>query len=137
MANKLTKKENFGAIAQILEGLGRTDLVAVMNHEIELLDKKASKAKMTKTQTANVATKDLIIKELCRLAKPVTITELLNASAELNTAVNGSNQKASALMTQLKNDGKVVRNQEGKKAVFTVAVDIEDFDVDAEDEDAE
>ena len=123
MANvkKVTKKENFGEIAKILEGLGREDLVAVMNHEIELLDKKANSGKMTKTQEANVAIKDLIVKELTRLAKPVTITDLLGASDELAKATGNSNQKVSALMTQLKNDKIVVRAEDGKKAVFSIA----------------
>ena len=118
---KVTKKENFGEIAEILIGLGREDLANVMKHEIELLEKKANSGKLTKTQEENIAIKDLIIKELVRLAKPVSITDLLNASEELATVTGNSNQKVSALMTQLKNDQKVVRTTEGKKAVFTIA----------------
>lgn len=121
MATKITKKDNFKTIAGILEGLGRTDLVEVMNHEIELLDKKRASGKMTKTQTENVAIKELIIAELVRLAKPVTITELISESEELTNMTNGSNQKVSALMTQLKNENLVVRTQEGKKALFSIA----------------
>ena len=118
---KVTKKENFGEIAEILIGVGREDLADVMKHEIDLLNKKANSGKLTKTQEENIAIKDLIIKELVRLAKPVSITDLLNASEELATVTGNSNQKVSALMTQLKNDQKVVRTTEGKKAVFTIA----------------
>lgn len=118
---KVTKKENFGEIAEILIELGREDLANVMKHEIELLEKKANSGKLTKTQEENIAIKDLIIKELVKLAKPVSITDLLNASEELATVTGNSNQKVSALMTQLKNDQKVVRTTEGKKAVFTIA----------------
>lgn len=120
---KITKKENFGEIAQILEGLGRADLVAVMTHEIELLDKKATSAKMTKTQEENVAIKDLIIKELTRLAQPMTITDLLGASDELAKVTKNSNQKVSALMTQLKNENKIVRTTSGKKAMFSIVTE--------------
>ena len=122
---KVTKKENFGAIVEILQGVGRTDLVEVMQHEIDLLDKKAKSGKMTKTQEANVAIKAKIVETLTALGKAVSITEMLGASAELTKMVGGSNQKASALVTQLKNEGVVIRHQEGKKATFTVA---EDFD---------
>ena len=124
MAKKITKKENFMEIVGILGELGREDLVEVMNHEIELLDKKKASGKMTATQVANVAIKDLIINELTKLAKPVTITELLNASEELTNATNGSNQKVSALMTQLvKVDKTVIRTTDGKKALFSAIVE--------------
>lgn len=118
---KLTKKENFGTIIGVLETAGRADLVEVMQHEIDLLDKKAKSGKMTKTQEANVAIKAKIVETLTALGKAVSITEMLGASAELAEMVGGSNQKASALVTQLKNEGVVVRLQEGKKATFTVA----------------
>lgn len=121
MSNKITKKDNFKAIIEVLAKAGREDLVPVMEHEIELIEKKASNAKMTKTQEANQDIKALIVKELTRLAKPVTITELINESPEIAEATGGSNQKVSALMTQLKNSNQVIRTQEGKKAMFSIA----------------
>ena len=42
---KITKRENFVTIVDVLNGAGREDLAAVINHEIELLDNKAAKAK--------------------------------------------------------------------------------------------
>ena len=92
-----------------------------MEHEIELLDKKKASGKMTKTQVANEDIKALIVEELARLAKPVSITELISESAEVAEKCGNSNQKVSALMTQLKNAGVVVRTTEGKKALFSVA----------------
>ena len=121
MANKITKKDNFLSIIEVLTKEGRNDLVEVMNHEIELIDKKRASGKMTKTQEENESTKELIINELLRLAKPVSITELINESPEIAEKCGGSNQKVSALMTQLKNTNQVVRTQEGKKALFSIA----------------
>lgn len=121
MANKITKKDNFKSIIEVLREKGREDLVAVMEHEIELIEKKASNARMTKTQEANVEIKEVILKEMARIGKPITISELIANSEEIAEATNGSNQKVSALMTQLKNAGAVVRTQEGKKAVFSIA----------------
>ena len=121
MAEKrITKKENFKTIIEILQNNNREDLVQVMEHEIALIEKKASSAKLTKTQEANQDIKTLIIQELVRLGEPVTITDLLKNSAELYEATAGSNQKVSALMTQLKTSGQVIRGQVGKKAVFSV-----------------
>ena len=124
MANKITKKDNFRMIMEVLEKQGRTDLVEVMAHEIELLEKKASNKTQTKTQLANEEIKNLIISELVRLAKPVTITELIAQSPMVAEKTGSSNQKVSALITQLKNIGKITRLQEGKKAMFVVSEDI-------------
>ena len=121
MANKITKRDSFISIIEVLKGVERTDLVEVMEHEIELLDKKKASGKMTKTQVANEDIKALIIEELARLAKPVSITELIFESTEIAEKCGNSNQKVSALMTQLKNAGAVVRTTEGKKALFSVA----------------
>lgn len=121
MANKITKRDSFISIIEVLKGAERTDLIEVMEHEIELLDKKKASGKMTKTQVANEDIKALIVEELARLAKPVSITELISESAEVAEKCGNSNQKVSALMTQLKNAGAVVRTTEGKKALFSVA----------------
>lgn len=121
MAEKrTTKKEYFRMVIDILKEHNREDLIQVMEHEIALIEKKSSNAKLTKTQEANQDIKTLIIQELVRLGEPVTITDLLKNSIELYEATAGSNQKVSALMTQLKTSGQVVRGQVGKKAVFSV-----------------
>ena len=121
MANKVTKRDNFISIIEVLKGVGRNDLIEVMEHEIELLDKKKASGKMTKTQEENEDIKALIISELTRIGQPVTITELIAQSAEIAKKCGNSNQKVSALMTQLKNSGAVIRTTEGKKAMFSVA----------------
>ena len=45
MEKKITKRDNFTAIVEVLTNAGREDLAAVMTHEIDLLDAKSSKAK--------------------------------------------------------------------------------------------
>ena len=121
MAEKrTTKKEYFRMVIDILKEHDREDLIQIMEHEIALIEKKSSNAKLTKTQEANQDIKTLIIQELVRLGEPVTITDLLKNSVELYEATAGSNQKVSALMTQLKTSGQVIRGQVGKKAVFSV-----------------
>ena len=47
MEKKITKRDNFNAIIEILTDTGREDLAKVIEHEIELLDAKSSKAKAT------------------------------------------------------------------------------------------
>ena len=43
MANKITKKDNFMAIVEVLRENGKEELAKVMEHEIELLSAKAGK----------------------------------------------------------------------------------------------
>ena len=123
MANKPNKTENFTKIMEILVELNQTELAEVMNHEIELLKSKADKAKASKATGANAEIKHLILEVMKTLDKPVTITELLKASPELQEKTGNSNQKVSSLVTQMltKNGGNVERTQEGKKAVFKIA----------------
>ena len=74
MANKLTKRDYFEMILEVVEG--NEQLTAFVNHELELLDKKASSKSMTSNQKENEQIKARIIQALAELGKPVTITEL-------------------------------------------------------------
>lgn len=121
MANKLTKKENFMRVVEVLESKGLTDLVEVMKHEIELIEKKSANKTQTKTQKENEVVKELILQALAKMDRPVTITELLAENPEVAKATGNSNQKASALITQLKKAELVIRTQDGKKALFSIA----------------
>ena len=115
MANKITKKEMFTMIkAQVKDN---AEMVAFIDHEIELLDKKASSKKATKTQEANVGIKSTILTVL-EGAEPMTVTEMQGASAELGEL---SNQKVSALVRQLVEAGKVVKTINKKVSRFSLA----------------
>ena len=115
MANKITKKEMFAMIkAQVKDN---AEMVAFIDHEIELLDKKASNKKATKTQEANVGIKSAILAVL-EGGKSMTVTEMQGASAELGEL---SNQKVSALVRQLVESGKVVKTIDKKVSRFSLA----------------
>ena len=58
---KLTKKEKFGMILAIEEVAQNEMLVDFINHELELLNKKASKSGATKGQKENAGYKDVIV----------------------------------------------------------------------------
>ena len=115
MANKITKKEMFTMIkAQVKDN---AEMVAFIDHEIELLDKKASNKKATKTQEANIGIKSTILAVL-EDGKSMTVTEMQGASAELGEL---SNQKVSALVRQLVDAGDVVRIIDKKVSRFSLA----------------
>ena len=117
MANKMTKREYFAILKTMVEAsnvANMADMVAFIDHEVELLDRKSSKSVQTKTQKENVAVKEEILSALADFAKPVTVSEIM-------VTVPLSNQKISALLRQLVKEGKVVRTEEKKKAYFALA----------------
>ena len=122
MANsKMTKKDWFATIRAMVEcsGYEREDeILAFIDHEVELLNKKSAKSGQTKTQKENVEVVAKIENALREVGKAVTITELQTASEEMSAY---SNQKLSALLKQMVSKGTVVRTEDKKKAYFSLA----------------
>lgn len=115
MANKKTKKELFGEVREIVEREGREDLVKFVDHELELLEKKANRTGTTKTQKENEGIKDIILETLRLEGAPMTITQLQETDKTLEGL---SNQKISALLAQLVNTNKVIRTKDKKTTLF-------------------
>ena len=121
---KITKKEYFAQLREIV--IDRPELVAFIDHEVELLTRKNSGTTQTKTQKENEAVMEMLIAELTKVNKPVTITDLMNTSNTIKTYVleNGnplSNQKISALFKQLVEANRIVKVTDKKKSYFSVA----------------
>lgn len=116
---KLTKKDYFKELKEIVTEIGRTDLVDFIDHEVELLTKKGSKSTPTKTQVENEAIKEKIVATLVELGKYATITEIQGANTEL---ADLSNQKISALLKQLVDNQVVEKMVDKKKAYFKAGV---------------
>ena len=114
MTEKMTKKDYYKLLKEKVAN--DTELVAFIDHEIELLTKKNSaKKKPTKNQVENVAIKETILNALTET--PTTISDLMANCVELKGLTN---QRVSALITQLVNDNKVVRTTEKRKAYFSI-----------------
>lgn len=121
MEKKMTKKEWFAVLASVVEASemeNKTEALAFINHEVELLEKKPAKSGQTKTQKENVEVMEKIKSALGEVGKAVTITELQAASAEM---AEYSNQKLSALLKKLVESGEVVKTTEKKKSYFSLA----------------
>lgn len=112
----MTKRENFAEIRAIVEKAGRADLVAFCDHETELLSKKNAKSGPTKKQIINDGIKTDILDAMT--SEPMTLDEI---QALVPSLADESNQKVSALLTALKNDGKIVRTVIKRKAYFAKA----------------
>lgn len=117
MANKKTVVEMFTEIMNV-PGLTQEqkDFLA---RRIELTNKKNANGanKPTKTQLENEGVKAQLIELLNTIGEPATITDIQKSSAEMGAL---SNQKISALLTQLVKAEKVVRTEVKGKAHFAL-----------------
>lgn len=118
MEKKITKRERYAQLLAIEAVAENADLVAFINHEVELLDSKNSKKSETKTQKENVGIMNEIEIALSEMDRPVTISEL---QANSSVMAGYSNQKLSALLKKMKEAERVVRTDEKGKAYFSVA----------------
>lgn len=118
MEKKMTKKEMFATL------IAKYDMTeeekTFLNHEIELLARKAGKdRKPTANQLANAGIKEEIVSILTG-AERMTCTEIAKA-LQPSHAEDISVNKVSALMKQLIEAEKVVKTVEKRKSYFSVA----------------
>lgn len=118
MTNKITKVEMFTMIMSLDSVKANADMIDFIQHEIDLLNKKASNKKTTKTQKANAGIMVTIKSALALADKPVTITELQTLDPAL---ADLSNQKVSALVRKMVESGEVVKTIDKKKSTFALA----------------
>jgi predicted transcriptional regulator len=115
MEKKMTKRELFEkAIAETNDNV----LKEFFTHEIALLDKRKSSKK---GNTENEAYVEAIMDVLATADKPMTITEIMKADSNLPQ----SNQKISALVRILKENGTVERTEIKGRAYFVLADEVE------------
>ena len=118
MANtkKMTKRDYFNAI---LSKYPLTDAEKdFVKHELELLEKKnSSEKKPTAQQVANDGIKTAIAEGMSP-NRLYTVTEI---QKEIPECAELSNQRVSALLRQMKDDGVVVRTEDKRKAYFSLA----------------
>ena len=133
--NKFKVVDKFDAIKAMLngekvEGLTIADALKFLDERIAITEKKNASGsnadrKPTKTQLENEGIKDKIIEFLTSCEKPATITDICKAIGI------ESNQKVSALVSQMLTvrkgvpnpDGKVVRTEVKGKAHFALATE--------------
>lgn len=86
----------------------------------QTLKKNSSERKPTATQTENVGLKSAIL-AFMETGKKYTVTDIMKCCAEV---AGLSNQRVSALVRQLKDDGSLVREEIKRKAYFSLAVEV-------------
>lgn len=118
---KMTKRDYFNGLLGVLENHKDSienyeEFKAFIEREIELLNKKRSNSKPTKTQIENEKIKEKILIAFEKTDEPVTITEL----AKMDGLTEYSNQKLSVLCHQLVDEHKVVNTKVKKVSYFKI-----------------
>ncbi len=113
----MTKKEMFAEIRNLV--LSNEEMVAFIDHEIELLEKKAtSPRKPTKTQVENVNLKNLILECAMSADAPMSLNDLKNNIEPLQGLTV---QRIARLCNDLANDGKLNKEYIKKTPYYSFA----------------
>lgn len=91
---KITKRDNFNAIIGVLIDADREDLAKVIEHEIELLDAKSSKAKAT-------AAKKKAEGDALRDAVQAVLTNEFQTIADITAKIEGEDVSAAKVQYRL------------------------------------
>jgi hypothetical protein len=112
-----TKLTNRKALQYAIDNLDNEEVVAKLQGMVDALDRKANaERKPTAKQIANEGLKDAIVDFLADNAENgYTVTELIKS---VDVLAEASNQKVSALLRQLKLDGKVESYTDKRKSYF-------------------
>ena len=119
---KMTKRDYFNALLALEAVKADSALVDFINHELELLAKKnASEKKLTPTQKENLTIQEAILSHM----EPnvlYTITDFIKTIPE---CAEMSNQRVSAIVRIMREEKKVERIEEKRKAYFRLPQSIE------------
>lgn len=124
-SKKITKKDNYNLLYDIVENSSispdrKLDLLSFIDHELDLLEKRAnaSASSMTTTQRANIALKKEML-DAMEKGKEYRANEFvaMEVFADRGLSLN----KFSAMLKQLKEEGKVIAYKNKKVTTFALA----------------
>ena len=123
---KRTRKVILGEILNLAQVQANEEYTNELNKIIAQLEKKNAKGGVTKTQKENEIVANMLVEELEKVGKPITITDLMNTSEVIKDyrLENGnalSNQKISAIFKQLVENKTLVKVIDKKKSYFSIA----------------
>lgn len=118
---KITKRE---VVTMMLadENIKQNDMfVAYLENELALLTKKAENKKATKSQTENVEIKEVIIDVLGRMGKGrAGEIQLAIQATDKEKYATLTNQRTSAILKQMIDEGTVVKTVDKKVSTFSL-----------------
>ena len=111
----MTKKEMFAEIKKVVAD--NVEMVAFIDHEIELLSKKRTSIN-SKAKAESNARAEKVYNALAEMDTPVTVSELITMTSDEEVA-GYTNQRVSALLRKL--GDRVIKTVDKKVSRFTIA----------------
>lgn len=121
MEKKMTKKEVFAMLLSVEGVKGNPMFEEFIEHELELLDKKAGSKKLSEKEIAKKSENEelkAVILEVLTNNGSCSIAEMKAKDEKLFPL---SSSKISSLLVQLRADSLVTREYEKKVAIFSIA----------------
>lgn len=120
--NKMTKKDYFSILREMSVNANRNDLVAFIDHEVELINKKNSAERgLTTTQLENNEIKAYLVANIGD--KAYTITEMIKAVFSGSKWPEISVSKLTALCGQLVKAGALTQYDDKRKSYYKAKLD--------------
>ena len=117
---KPTKRDHFNTLLSIPAVAENAELVAFINHEVELLDKKnAAERKPTPKQTENAGFKQDILNWMEQGVQYLSADVVKGVPSIVAAGISGN--RVTAMLTQLVNDGSLVRTEDKRKNYYSLA----------------
>lgn len=117
----MTKMTNAMALEIAIATVDNAEAKAKLEKMLaQTLKKNSAERKPTATQTENMGLKDAIL-AFMEVGQKYTVTDIMKGCAEVEGL---SNQRVSALVRQLKDEGSLVREEIKRKAYFSLAVEV-------------
>lgn len=114
--NKMRKEDYFKVLRDLAEKAGDDMSVEFCDKELKMIENR--KGKKSKAQKENAELVEVVYDALARVERAVTVSELQKADEDMAVY---SNQKLSALLKMLKEDGRIIKTMKGKTSYFSVA----------------
>ena len=114
----MEKITNVKALAYVLANTTLPEEVAekLRTMKAQFEKKSSAERKPTENQKANAGFETVILQYMDEVGKPLTVSDI-----QKGCLPDLSGQRVSAIVTQLKNDGLVVRTEDKRKAYFSLA----------------
>lgn len=117
---KPTKRDRFNALLAIPAVAKDAELIEFINHEIELLDKKnTAERKPTAKQVENAGFKADILAWMEPDTKYLSADVAKGVPSIITAGI--SPNRVTAMLTQLVNDGAVIRTEDKRKSYYSLA----------------
>ncbi len=120
MANKVTKKDNFNALRALALAAENADLVAFIDHELELLAKKSanrsSKPTVRQAENAEIKAQIVSVMETGKAYRCAEIKAMIDALAQ-----GEGTQRTARLCNDLVSEGSLVKSIDKKVVYFALA----------------